>query len=127
MMRQEKSDQIILSHMVFFSHVGVLDFEKMNGQSFDVDVTLICQRIRATDTDKLSETIDYGMVYQVVKETTESARFDLIERLAGAVAEAVLEAFPRVDAIEVLVRKPSAPIDGQFAYMGVKIYRERGC
>ena len=128
-MAQEKAarqDKIILSHMVFHSHVGVLDFEKANGQDFDLDVTLFCRRIKATDTDNLSETVDYGQVYQVIRLITEEARFDLIERLAGAVADAVLQSFLMVDAIEVLVRKPSAPIDGRFAYMGVRIYRERG-
>ena len=121
-----QQDQIILSHMIFHSHVGVLDFEKANGQDFDLDVTLYCRRIKATETDDLSETVDYGQVYQLVRTITEKARFDLIERLAGAVADAVLQSFMLVDAIEVLVRKPSAPIDGQFAYMGVRIYRERG-
>jgi dihydroneopterin aldolase len=122
----EQYDQIILSHMVFYSHVGVLDFEKENGQSFDLDVTLYCQRIRATDTDELTETVDYGKVYQVVREVTEPAQFDLIERLAGAIADAVLGSFCQVEAVDVLVRKPSAPIEGSFAYMGVKIRRERG-
>lgn len=125
-MTMEHYDQIILSRMVFFSHVGVLDFEKENGQSFDLDLTLYCQRIRATDTDDLTETVDYGKVYQLVREITEPARFDLIERLAGAIADAVLCSFSQVEAVDVLVRKPSAPIEGAFAYMGVKIRRERG-
>lgn len=125
MTRQPVHDQIILKHMVFHSHVGVLDFEKQNGQDFDLDVILFCRRLEAANTDKLSQTIDYGKVYDVVREITEQAHFDLIERLAGAIAEILLQSFQLAAAVEVLVRKPTAPIEGQFAYMGVRIYRER--
>lgn len=125
MTRQPVRDQIILRHMVFHSHVGVLDFEKLNGQDFDLDVILFCRRLEAADTDSLSQTIDYGKVYDVVRKITEQARFDLIERLAGAIAEILLQSFQLAEAVEVLVRKPAAPIEGQFAYMGIRIYRER--
>ena len=125
MTMQPARDQIILKHMVFHSHVGVLDFEKQNGQDFDLDVILFCGRLEATETDKLSQTIDYGKVYDVVREITEQAHFDLIERLAGAIAEILLQSFQLAAAVEVLVRKPTAPIEGQFAYMGIRIYRER--
>jgi dihydroneopterin aldolase len=49
----------------------------------------------------------------------------LLERAAGAVAEAVLGGFPRVSTIKVTVHKPHAPIAAIFEDVGVTITRGR--
>ena len=54
-----------------------------------------------------------------------NANYKLLERAAGAVADAVLAAFPRVSAIKVTVHKPHAPIAAIFADVGVVITRTR--
>jgi dihydroneopterin aldolase len=41
------------------------------------------------------------------------------------VAEAVLTAFPRVNAIEVTIHKPHAPIAATFSDIGVTLKRKR--
>ncbi|MDW7655562.1 MAG: dihydroneopterin aldolase [Bacillota bacterium] len=119
------SDQVIMSGMVFFSHVGVLPEEKKNGQNFILDVIFHCDRLPATATDLLAQTIDYGQAYLVIKEIVEQASYDLIERLAGAVADTLLQTYQIAEAVDVTVRKPEAPIEGQFDYMAVRIYRQR--
>jgi len=42
----------------------------------------------------------------------KNANYKLLERAAGAVADAVLAAFPRISAIKVTVHKPHAPDRG---------------
>jgi dihydroneopterin aldolase len=49
----------------------------------------------------------------------------LLERAAGAVAEAILAAFARVDAVKVTVHKPHAPIAAIFEDVGVVLIRKR--
>lgn len=124
-MTVNKQDQIIMKGMLFHSHVGVLDFEKENGQTFVIDVTLYGDRLAACESDDLAQTIDYGKAYEIIRRIMATARYDLIERLAGAIAEALLCAFSLACAVEITVRKPEAPVKGRFAYMGVRIYRER--
>ncbi len=53
--------------------------------------------------------------------------FDLIEALAGAIARAVLAATDAalVDAVEVRVRKPDAPIDGELDTVEAALFRRR--
>ena len=60
------------------------------------------------------DTIDYAALHELVAAIVDRPRFDLIEALAGAIARAVLAATDPalVDAVEVRVRKPDAPIDG---------------
>jgi dihydroneopterin aldolase len=121
----EKHDCILLEGMLFQGYVGINDFEKINGQPFQVDIQLFCEKLLACETDRLEQTVDYGKVFDLVASTVEQARFDLIERLAGKIAEDVLSAFPLVHAADVTVRKPKAPVKGDFSAMGVHIFRER--
>jgi dihydroneopterin aldolase len=118
-------DQIIMNGMSFFSHVGVLPQEKRDGQNFVLDVIIHCRRLMATETDNLAETIDYGQAYLLIRDIVGQAHYDLIERLAGAVADTLLQTYRLAEAVDVTVRKPEAPIDGPFDYMAVRICRQR--
>lgn len=126
MAKRKQMDQILMKNMKFFSYVGVLQEEKVNGQMFEVDLTLYFDRLKACDTDLLSQTTDYGEVYKRVEKMMTSASFDLIEKLAGYLADQLLAHFRLIDGLEVSIRKPQAPVEGSFDYMGVTIYRERG-
>jgi 7,8-dihydroneopterin aldolase/epimerase/oxygenase len=63
-----------------------------------------------------------------VRGIVEGPSRDLIEALAGSIASAVLAATDPalVDAVEVRVRKPKAPIDGAFDTVQVALTRRRG-
>ncbi|MEI8200934.1 MAG: dihydroneopterin aldolase [Eubacteriales bacterium] len=117
-------DQISLKGMSFHGYTGVFDFEKQNGQTFLVDLTLCFSGIRAADTDKLADTVHYGEVFDTVKKIVETARFDLIEYLAGEIIRDVFAKFPLVQAVEAIVTKPEAPVEGVFESISVRIFRE---
>ena len=118
-------DRILLEGMVFHGYVGVNGFEKEKGQPFQIDLELLTSQLPACESDRLDQTIDYGKVYELVSMIVQNARCDLIERLAGMIAEEVLDNFPQSQAVDVTVRKPKAPVNGEFSAMGVRIYRER--
>lgn len=119
------SDTIHLKGMRFFSHVGFFTEEKKNGQWFELDVDLFFHRpLTATTTDNLHESISYADVYDTVKTIVEPASYDLIEKLAGRVADVILATY-WCNSVKVTVKKPDAPIDGSFQYMGVSITRTR--
>jgi dihydroneopterin aldolase len=52
-------------------------------------------------------------------------RFRLIEAAAGAVADTILSAFPRVEKVAVTIHKPHAPVAATFSDVGVHIVRAR--
>ena len=66
-------DQISLKGMAFYGYTGVFDFEKQNGQTFLVDLTLCFSGIQAVDTDILADTVHYGEVFDTVKKIVESS------------------------------------------------------
>jgi 7,8-dihydroneopterin aldolase/epimerase/oxygenase len=85
---------------VFGGH-GVLDAEQREGQIFLFDVTL---EVAEPAADRIEDAVDYREVAARVEEVSDSRRFALLEALAGAVADALLESFP-VASARVRVRK----------------------
>ena len=118
-------DKIILKNIAFFGYHGVLQEEKTLGQRFYIDVEMYVDLRKASETDDVLETVDYGAVYKTVRLEAEDNRYDLIESLAGHIADSVLKTFCKVDEIIVTVRKPSAPVVGVLDYAAVEIRRKR--
>jgi dihydroneopterin aldolase len=64
-------------------------------------------------------------VVETATDAFKNANYKLLERAAGAVADAILLAFPRVRAVKVTVHKPHAPIAEIFEDVGVVLTRNR--
>ena len=120
-------DRLALRGMRFEARHGVLAHEKVDPQPFEVDLVLHADLSRASETDALAETVDYATLYELVRAIITGPSFDLIEALAGAVARAVLAATDPalVGAVEVRVRKPQAPLDGELDTVEAALFRRR--
>lgn len=105
-------DAICLKGMAFFGRHGALPEENALGQRFYIDVKLFLPLAEAGRSDCLSDTVNYAVVYEIVRAVAEEERYSLIERLAGEINQRVLSAFPAVLEIETTVHKPSAPVSG---------------
>jgi dihydroneopterin aldolase len=121
----EQVDRLRVTGIVAFGHHGVFDFEREQGQRFVIDVTLGVDTTRASETDDLSETVDYGSLVEQVRHTVERDPVDLIETLAQRIADVCL-ADDRVKWTEVTLHKPDAPIEATFSDVALTIRRSRG-
>ena len=108
-------DRLTLRGMRFMARHGVLASEKERPQPFEVDVVLHADLADAATHDDLGRTVDYAALHDLVRAVVQGPSRDLIEAVAGDVARAVLAATDPaiVDAVEVRVRKPEAPLDGE--------------
>ncbi len=84
-----------------FGHHGAYEDERAEGRTFLFDVSFELPHA----SDELDRTVDYDDVAACVREVSDSRQFRLIEALAGAVADALLERFG-VEHVTVRVRKP---------------------
>ena len=119
------SDGMFVSRLVLHAHHGVGDDEGRIGQQFMVDLVLDLDLAAAARSDKLADTINYAELVEVASRAFRAKRYRLVEAAAGAVADAVLAAFPRVARLQVTVHKPHAPIAAVFDDVGVTIVRSR--
>jgi len=119
-------DTIVLAEMVFFAYHGVRPEERALGQRFVVSLEVDLDLRRAGATDELAETVDYGALYQAVRQAFESPPCRLLEAAAERVAQAALATSPRIRAARVEVRKPGAPIAGSvLGHAAVRLARVR--
>ena len=119
------NDRIILKGMQFYGFHGVNPEERVMGQSYLVDLVAEIDLSLAGKTDFLEDTASYTHLYRAVKEVLEGEPFNLLERLAQAVADRILEE-ERVASVEVTVKKPHPPIKGSVVdYAAVEIRRSR--
>ena len=119
------ADRIVLQGVSARGHHGVLAFEKRDGQTFVVDVTMTCDLERAGRTDDLAATVNYAEVAADVVARITGPSFDLIERLAEVIADDVLR-HDLVDVVEVVVHKPEAPVGQPFTDVQVRLERRSG-
>ena len=102
---------------------GSLPEEKKSGQRFLIDVRLVAHDA-GVRSDQLVDTVDYTAVVDRVREISQGTRFNLIESLAAAIAEDLLEQFP-VSRVRVRVRKPEVRLEAPAAYTAATIERVR--
>jgi dihydroneopterin aldolase len=119
------TDRIFIKGLSLHAYHGVMAHEAKVGQSFNIDMELEIDLSAAARSDKVVDTVSYDKVVECASQAFSAQRFRLIEAAAGRVAEAVLTAFPRVNAIEVTIHKPHAPIAATFSDVGVTLKRKR--
>jgi len=117
-------DKLTLDDVRFFGRHGVTKAEESVGAWFSVDVVLSADLTAAAISDDLGAAIDYGAVAKRVVEIGTGPRVNLIERLAGMIAESLLREFPARE-VRVRVRKMTAPLDGLVGTPGVELTRRR--
>lgn len=119
-----RQDTISLTGITAVGHHGVFEHERRDGQPFVVDVVLYLDLRPAGQSDDLTQTAHYGELAEQVTELITGVPLNLIEALAERIAAHILASFA-VNAVEVTVHKPKAPIEVPFGDVAVSIYRER--
>ena len=117
-------DKLTLEDVRFFGRHGVTKAEESVGAWFSVDVSLSVDLTAAAVSDDLGAAVDYGAVAKRIVEIGTGPRVNLIERLAGLMAETLLREFP-ADEVRVRLRKMTAPLDGLVGTPGVELIRRR--
>ncbi|MGO4713921.1 dihydroneopterin aldolase [Bradyrhizobium sp. 2TAF24] len=119
------TDTIFIQGLLIHARHGVMEHEAEVGQRFVIDLELSTDLSESSRTDKLADTVSYADVVQAATAAFADKNYRLLERAAGAVAEAILDTFPRIRAVKVTVHKPHAPIAAIFHDVGVTITRSR--
>jgi dihydroneopterin aldolase len=105
-----KETVIKINNAKFFAYHGDLEHEKVFGNQFEVDIEMHCDLTELNHTDKLSRTVNYLAVYNLVKEIFSREKFNLVETANLKICEAIISNFILVQRVIVKVRKPNAPL-----------------
>ena len=117
-------DRIEIRGLELLVYCGVLPEEQARRQPFLFDLDLSLDLAAAAASDDLADTADYGSLIDLLADALAVERVQLLERLAGRVAELVFDN-TGVDAVTVTVRKLRPPVAAHVDTTGVRIHRSR--
>jgi dihydroneopterin aldolase len=100
---------------------GVEDWEREREQPFVYDLEL---ELAEPATDRNEENVDYREVVELVRGVSESRQFHLLESIAAAVADALLDRFP-LERARVRVRKPEVQLGVPVEHTAASVERSR--
>jgi 7,8-dihydroneopterin aldolase/epimerase/oxygenase len=101
---------------------GVNENERRDGQRFLFDVWL---EVPDVDSDRIEDAVDYREVVACVREISDGRKFQLLEALSAAIADAVLARFPAVERVKARVRKPDVKLEAPVEHAAATAERAR--
>ena len=119
------TDTIFVTGLSIHARHGVMDHETEVGQRFVIDLELYTDWSEPSRSDRLVDTVSYADVVATTTAAFKNTNYKLLERAAGAVADAILSNFPRIRAVKITVHKPHAPIAAIFDDVGIMLTRSR--
>ncbi len=117
-------DCIQLTGIRCYGYTGYLPEEQVLGQRFEVDLILWLDLAVAGKSDVIEDTLDYRSVISTVQQLVQTSKFALVERLATAIAELILES-DKVAQVQVRLSKPAAPIPDFSGKITIEITRSK--
>lgn len=111
---------ILLNDVRLYAFHGVMVQEREVGGWFTVTLRVHYNITRAMETDCVDDTISYADLLDIVKQ--EMARpSQLLEHVAGRIAQAVAHRFPQATRIELKLLKLNPPMGADCAGAGVEL------
>lgn len=104
----------------FFAFHGFYPEEQKLGCKFIVDVDVSFTPFNNLKEDKISNTVDYEVVYGIVDGQMQKTS-KLIETVAQSIADEIKARFSFADSIRVSIKKLNPPLKGKVEYSNIVI------
>lgn len=112
---------ISLLGLRFHAYHGVMAQERRVGNDYEVDVRLHVDVEKAMVSDDVADTVNYAEVFQVVRR--QMARPGaLLEHVAGRIAQALLDQWPQVADVTIVLTKRNPPMGADCQGAGVELH-----
>ncbi len=119
------SDLIEIKGLYGYGYHGLFEDERESGQGFLVDAVLYLDLSVVSQSDLIEDTVNYSAVCDLILEQIVGPSVNLIERLAGQIADQILVEFTQLRAVKISVHKPDAPVAAKVKDISVSIVRTR--
>tara|TARA_Y100001968_G_scaffold210685_1_gene193880 strand:+ start:144 stop:530 length:387 start_codon:yes stop_codon:yes gene_type:complete len=107
----QKLSAIHIKDINLWAHVGVLDNERINGQSFVLDITFWLDLNEASILDQLDKSIDYSEAIKAVQKLSFGIKCLTIEYFSDQILNLLESLYGQVP-IHIMLKKCSPPING---------------
>lgn len=107
--------KISLVGMEFYAYHGFYESERTAGNYFEVDAHAELNPSSPEDSDQLSNTVNYEVMYNIVQRVMQESHH-LLETLCQLIATEIKESDARIYRVIVTVKKKQPPLGGKVAY-----------
>ena len=118
-------NKIIIKNFKIFAYHGVHLHEKINGQNFYIDAEITTIKTPGYSSDMIEETLSYSVIMRKMKEIFTKKSYNLLEKCAETLCDSLLTEYKENEKINLLLKKPEAPIKEDFEYVGIEVTRNR--
>ena len=115
------SSYISLRNVRFHAFHGVMPQERRVGADFLVTLRVGYPLEKAMQSDEVGDTLNYATLYAVVQAEMMKPS-NLLEHLAGRIADAIVKRFPQVTSIDMELSKQNPPMGADCDGVGVEIH-----
>lgn len=115
---------IFVNDIQLHAYHGVMPQEQLTGNDYLVSVSAQYPIDKAITTDDVQHTLNYAMVYDIVKEEMGISS-KLVEHVAGRIAQHLMKQFADISAVKVRITKLNPPMGAQCAGAGVEVEMAR--
>ena len=115
------SSYISLRNVRFHAFHGVMPQERKVGADFLVNLRVGYPLEQAMQSDEVGDTLNYAALYEVVKAEMMQPS-NLLEHVAGRIADAIVKRFPQVTSIDLELTKQNPPMGADCDGAGVEIH-----
>lgn len=117
-------NEIKIQNIQVFAYHGCLAEERIIGSDYLVNISVYAKLQSASQTDALSDTVDYVHVNRIVK--LEMAKpSNLLETVASRIINRIFKELHKVQKIKVEVSKLNPPIQGDVKSVSVILKEKR--
>ena len=116
--------KIILKNVRCYSFHGCLKEEGVIGSEYLVDLKVTASLKKSAQSDRLSETVDYVLLNQIIKHEM-SKPSKLLETVADRINKSVFKKDLRITKSTVTITKVCPPINGDVEGVSVKLKKKR--
>ena len=104
-----ESSYISLRNVRFYAFHGVIPQERRVGADFLVTLRVGFPLEKAMLSDEIGDTLNYAALYTVVQAEMKKPS-NLLEHVAGRIADAIVKRFPQVTSIDLELTKQNPPM-----------------
>jgi dihydroneopterin aldolase len=124
MMKHEQIGLIELEEMEFYAYHGCFKEEQVVGNKFAVNLSFKADCSIPSQTDSISDAVNYVEVYEIVKREM-MVTSHLLEHVAGRIVNGIMDQVPQIVELKVKVSKLNPPVGGQLKRVSVTFEKQR--
>jgi dihydroneopterin aldolase len=112
---------IFVRDLRLYAYHGVMEQERTVGGWFIVSLRVHYNIVRAMETDDVNDTLSYADLCELVRQEMELPS-NLLEHVAGRIANAILDRYPLVEAVDLTLTKENPPMGVNCNGAGVELH-----